>query len=216
MFLNQIKRMLSIAVLFWMIAYYIQYILGGFDERILLKVWSITFRRINRDFIFWLSCRVVAWIFGYLEMLHIDYVYSIYSYIRHRSFARLFFGKYMLVCGYIVIYMCVGTLSMALYNSLTTGAVNVMEMLFRWDLFEVLVREGVDCLLVSIIGYIIYILCRNAEAGLLISMLGRIILMLVMKGKQIDVYATLFWGMSVTAAGYILSRMYFFNGMDKN
>ena len=110
MSLRKPAKAISFVLLFCLLAWYSRRYMGEVQEEILVAAWSRAFRRLNGDCIYWMALRLAAWLFIYLRLLRLESGFSVYLFLRRRSFARVFLRTYTGCLGTALCYYCLGTL----------------------------------------------------------------------------------------------------------
>lgn len=176
MFLRKHIRLISIFLLFCLLAWYSKSFLRETGEELLICTWDHTFYRFGPDCIYWISMRLSAWISVYMHLLRLESGFSIYLFLRQKSYGRVFLHTYMGCIGWAVCYYGVGTVVMAIFHGLTVSGVNPVILLQQSDLPAILLEEGLEALSFCLTAYVVHCIFRKAEAGFLTVLAGRLLL----------------------------------------
>ena len=176
MFLRKPVKLISMALLFCLLAWYSQLFLMETGDELLVCTWNRTFYRFGGDCIYWIAMRLTAWISIYLHLLRLESGFSIYLFLRQRSYGKVFLYTYAGCIGRAVCYCGIGTLAMAVFHSLTLPGMNIGSLLWQSDLLRALAEEGLEALSFSLAAYVLHCAFRHAEAGFLAVLAGRLLL----------------------------------------
>lgn len=184
MFLRKPVKLISMALLFFLLAWYSRLFLMETGEELLVCTWNHTFHRFGADCIYWIAMRLAAWISIYLHLLRLESGFSIYLFLRQRSYGKVFLRTYAGCIGRAVCYYGVGTLVMAVFHSLTLPGVDMGSLLWQSDLLRALAEEGLEALSFCLAAYVVHCVFRHAEAGFLAVLAGRLLLNFVTGGNR--------------------------------
>ncbi len=176
MFLRKHVRPVSMFLLFCLLAWYSRSCLGETGEELLAAVWNRTFRRFGPDCIYWIAMRLAAWISIYLHLLRLESGFSVYLFLRQRSYGKVFLHTYAGCVGRAVCYYGVGTLAMAVFHGLTLPGMDIGSLLRQNGLLQILAEEGLEALSFCLAAYAVHCIFRHAEAGFLAVLAGRLLL----------------------------------------
>lgn len=176
MFLKKRVKPISMILLFCVLAWYARSYLKENDEEILLRIWDRTFHRFGPDCIYWIAMRLTAWITVYLHLLRLESGFSIYLFLRQKSYGKVFLGTYTGCMWRAACYYGAGTLIMAIFIGLTGSNAELGEMLQQSGLLLILAEESLDALSFCLAAYAVYCVFRKAEAGFLVVLAGRLLL----------------------------------------
>lgn len=169
-------------LLFCLLAWYARSYLMETDEELLLRIWDRTFHRFGPDCIYWIAMRLTAWIAVYLHLLRLESGFSIYLFLRQKSYGKVFWGTYAGCVGRAVCYYGFGTLVMAVFLCLTGSGVDPGELLQQSGLLLILAEESLEALSFCLAAYVVHCVFRKAEAGFLAVLAGRLLLNFVTGG----------------------------------
>lgn len=176
MFLRKRVRLVSMALFFCLLAGYSQAFLGEAGEELLVCMWNRTFCRIGPDCIYWIAMRLAAWILIYLHLLRLESGFSVYLFLRQRSYGKVFLHTYAGCIGRAVCYYGAGTLVMAVWHGVTLPGVDAGGLLCQGGLPQVLAEEELEALSFCLAAYVLHCVFRHAEAGFLAVLAGRALL----------------------------------------
>ncbi len=182
--MRKLVKLVSMALLFCLLAWYSQAFLRETGEELLVRTWNHTFYRFGPDCIYWITMRLAAWIPVYMHLLRLESGFSIYLFLRQKSYGKVFLHTYMGCVGRAVCYYGVGTLVMAFFCGLTVSGVNPGNLLQQGGLLLVLVEEGLEALSFCLAAYVVHCIFRKAEAGFLVVLAGRLLLNFVTGGGR--------------------------------
>ena len=128
--------------------------------------------------------RLAVWIVIYLHLLRLESGFSIYLFLRQRSYVRVFAGTYIGCIGMAVCYYGVGTLIMAVCHGAALPGIDAGSLLWQTGLPLILAEEGLEALSFCLAAYAVYCLFRKAEAGFLAVLAGRLVLNFVTGGVR--------------------------------
>lgn len=175
MSLRKPARSISFALLFCLLAWYSRRYMGEVQGEILVQTWTRDFRRLNADCIYWLALRLAAWVFIYLRLLRLESGFSVYLFLRQRSFARVVARTYAGCLGMAFCYYFLGTLTMAVCHWAAMPGTELRGLLWKERLPEILAGECLGSVSFCLAAYLIFCLCRRAEAGFLAVLTGRLL-----------------------------------------
>lgn len=175
MSLRKPAKAISFVLLFCLLAWYSRRYMGEVQEEILVAAWSRAFRRLNGDCIYWMALRLAAWLFIYLRLLRLESGFSVYLFLRRRSFARVFLRTYTGCLGTALCYYCLGTLIMAVCHWAAVPGTDLGLLLWQERLPEILAGECLGSLSLCLAAYLVFSLCGRAEAGFLAVLTGRLL-----------------------------------------
>lgn len=184
MFLKKRVKPISMILLFCVLAWYARSYLKENDEEILLRIWDRTFHRFGPDCIYWIAMRLTAWITVYLHLLRLESGFSVYLFLRQKSYGKVFLGTYTGCMERAVCYYGAGTLIMAIFFGLTGPGSELGEMLRQSGLLLILAEESLDALSFCLAAYVVHCVFRKAEAGFLAVLAGRLLLNFVTGGVR--------------------------------
>lgn len=177
-------KLVSMVLLFCLLAWYSRFFVREKGEGLLVRTWNVTFRGFGPDCIYWIVLRITAWISVYLHLLRLESGFSIYLFLRHKSYGRVFLRTYAGCVGRAVCYYGAGTLIMAIYHGMTMPGVNVGSLLWQSGLLGILAEEGLEALSFCLAAYVIHCAFGHAEAGFLAVLAGRLLLNFVTGGDR--------------------------------
>lgn len=184
MFLRKRERLISIFSLFCLLAWYSQSFLGETGAELLVCMWNHTFHRFGPDCIYWIAMRLTPWVTVYLHLLRLESGFSIYLFLRHRSYGKVFWHTYTGCIWRAVCYYGAGTLVMAVFYGLTLPGVDAGSLLWQNTLPQILAEEGLEALSFCLAAYVVHCIFRHAEAGFLAVLVGRLLLNFVTGGGR--------------------------------
>lgn len=184
MFLKKCVKLISMVMLFCLLAWYSRHQPMENDKELLLHIWDCTFRRFGSDCIYWISMRLAAWIVVYLRLLHLESGISVYLFLRQRSYGKIFLCTYTECIGRSVCYYGAGTLIMAAFFGLTGAGADPGELLQQGGLFLTLAEESLETLSFCLAAYAVHYLFGKAEAGFLAVLAGRLLLNFALSGRR--------------------------------
>jgi len=163
-------------LLFCLLAWYSRSYLRETGEELLVAVWNRTFHRFGPDCIYWIAMRLAAWISIYLHLLRLESGFSIYLFLRQRSYGKVYLHTYAGCVRRAACYYGAGTLAMAIFHSLTLPGIDIRSLLWQSGLLRALVEEGLEALSFCLAAYVVHCIFRHAEAGFLTVLAGRLLL----------------------------------------
>lgn len=184
MFLKKCVKLISMIMLFCLLAWYSRCYLVETDKELLLRIWNCTFHRFGPDCIYWIAMRLTVWIAVYLHLLRLKSGVSIYLFLRQRSYGKVFLSTYAGCAGRAVCYYGAGTLIMAVFFGLTGSGVDPGELLQQSDLLRILAEESLEALSFCLAAYAVHCVFRKAEVGFLVILAGRLLMNLVSNGVR--------------------------------
>lgn len=184
MFLRKRVRPISMFLLFYLLAWYSRSYLREAGEELLVSMWNRTFHGLGPDCVYWIAMRLAAWISIYLHLLRLESGFSVYLFLRQRSYGRVFFGTYIGCIGIAVCYYGVGTLIMAACHGAALPGIDAGSLLLQSGLPLILAEEGLEALSFCLIAYVVHCLFRKEEAGFLAVLAGRLILNFITGGVR--------------------------------
>ena len=176
MCLKKLRKLISMALLFGMLAWYSQLFLLETGEELLVCIWNCTFHRFGPDCVYWITMRITAWLSVYINLLRLESGFSICLFIRQRSYGKVFLRTYMGCARRAVCYYGVGTLVMAIFIGLAGGGINPGKMLRQSGLLLSLAEESLEALSFGLGAYAVHFVFGKAEAGFLAVLAGRLLL----------------------------------------
>lgn len=176
MFLKKRVELISMILLFCLLAWYSRSYLMETEEELLLHIWDRTFQRFGPDCIYWIAMRITAWITVYLHLLRLESGFSIYLFLRQKSYGKVFLHTYTGCMGRAVCYYGAGTLIMAVFFGLMGSGVDLGELLQQSGLLQTLAEESLEALSFCLAAYVAHCVFRKAEAGFLVILAGRLLL----------------------------------------
>lgn len=176
MFLRKRVRLVSMSLLFCLLAWYSRSFLREVGEELLVSMWNHTFYKLGPDCVYWIAMRLTAWIFIYLHLLRLDSGFSIYLFLRQRSYGKVFLHTYAGCIGRAVYYYGAGTLVMAIFHGLALSSMDIGSLLWQRGLLHILAEESLEALSFCLAAYVIHCIFRKAEAGFLAVLAGRLLL----------------------------------------
>lgn len=176
MSLRKLVRSINFMLMFGLFAWYSGRYFREVGEDVLVRTWTITFYKLDASCIYWVTLRVAGWIFVYLCLLRLEGGFSVYLYIRHRSFAAVFRRIFAQCIGIVLAYYGIGTLAMAVCHKVMVSETEILKLLCQGRLPFVLIGECLGGLSFCLAAYLVYLVIRRAEAGFLAVLSGRIIL----------------------------------------
>lgn len=184
MFLRRPVKLISMTLLFCLLAWYSRLFLMETGEELVVCAWNRTFHRFGADCIYWISMRLAAWVSIYLHLLRLENGFSIYLFLRQRSYGKVFLCTYAGCIWRAVCYYGVGTLVMAVFHSLTLPGMDMGSLLWQSELLQVLTEEGLEALSFCLAAYVLHCAFKHAEAGFLAVLAGRLLLNFVTGGNR--------------------------------
>lgn len=176
MSLRRVVRPMSFVLLFCLLAWYSQHFFGEVREDILVCTWNLTFHSMDASCIYWITLRLTAWIFIYLRLLRLESGFSIYLFLRQRSYFRVFARTYAECVGAAICYYGIGTLIMAVYHSVTRSEIDMGSVLRQSCLVRIVAEECLECLGFCLTAYMVYCVFKKAETAFLAVLAGRLLL----------------------------------------
>lgn len=176
MSLRKPAKSISFILLFCLLSWYSRRSLGEAQEDMPVCTWNLTFHRINADCIYWITLRLAAWIFIYLRLLRLESGFSVYLFLRQRSYGKVFARTYVECIGIAACYYGIGTLAMAVCNGVALSDVDVGSLLWQSSLPRILAEESLDALSFCLAAYAVHRIFKKAEAGFLLVLVGRLLL----------------------------------------
>lgn len=174
--LKTLVRSLCFVLFFDLLAWYFQHVFEEARQDILVCTWNLSFRRPDAACMCWILLRLPAWISLYLRFLRLESGFSVYLFLRQRSYWRVFARTYAGCIGMTVCYYGIGTLIMAVCHGVTLPGVNVARLLWQSGLLRILAEEGLEALSFCLATYGVYRLFQKAEMGFLVVLAGRLLL----------------------------------------
>lgn len=184
MFLRKHVKLISMVMLFFLLAWYSRLFLMETGEVLLVCTWNRTFHRFGADCIYWITMRLPAWISIYLHLLRLDSGFSIYLFLRQRSYGKIFLRTYAGCIGKTVCYYGVGTLVMAVFHCLTLPGMDMGSLLWQSGLLRALAEEGLEALSFCLAAFVLHCAFRHVEAGFLAVLAGRLLLNFITGGNR--------------------------------
>lgn len=184
MFLRKRVRLVSMFLFFCLLAWYSRSFLRETGDEILVSMWNRTFHRFGPDCIYWIAMRLTAWIVIYLHLLRLESGFSVYLFLRQRSYGKVFLHTYAGCIGKAVYYYGTGTLIIAVFHSLTLSGVDMGSLLWHSGLLQILAEESLEALSFCLAAYVVHCVFRKAEAGFLAVLAGRLLLNFVTDGSR--------------------------------
>ncbi len=184
MFLKKRIKLISMILLFCLLAWYSRSYLMETEEELLLHIWNRTFHRFGPDCIYWIAMRLTAWIAVYLHLLRLENGFSVYLFLRQKSYGKVFLHTYAGCMGRAVCYYGAGTLIMAIFFGLVGSGVNPGELLQQSGLLRILAEESLEALSFCLAAYVVHCFFRKAEAGFLAILAGRLLLNFATGGER--------------------------------
>ncbi len=169
-------KWISFFLLFCLLAWYSRSFLQETGEGLLVSMWNRTFHRFGPDCIYWIALRLTAWVMIYLHLLRLESGFSIYLFLRQRSYGKVFLHTYAGCIGRAVCYYGAGTLAMAIFHGLTLPGMDIGSLLCQGGLLRALAEEGLEALGFCLAAYVVHCAFRHAEAGFLAVLAGRLLL----------------------------------------
>lgn len=173
----------SFLVLFSVLAWYARYFCGEEYENILVCIWNRTFHRLNGECVYWITMRLAAWVAIYLRLLRLESGFSIYLFLRRRSYARVFAYTYGACVGIALCYYGAGTLVMAACHGAAWKA-SPAGLLCPAGLPQILAEEGLEALNMCLAAYAVSSLLGKKEIGFLAILAGRLTLNFFTGGER--------------------------------
>lgn len=171
-------------LLFWLLAWYSRFFLRETGEELLISMWNRTFHEFGPDCIYWITMRLTAWISIYLHLLRLESGFSVYLFLRQRSYGRIFTATYIECIGMTVCYYGFGTLIMAVCHGVALPGIDAGSLLRQAGLPLILMEEGLEVLSFCLAAYVVHCFFRKAEAGFLAVLASRLILNFVTGGAR--------------------------------
>lgn len=184
MFLKRHAGLVSLFLLFCLLAWYSRLFLGETGAEGLVGLWNHTFHRFGPDCIYWITMRLDAWISVYLHLLRLESGFSIYLFLRQRSYGKVFLYTYGGCIGRAACYYGAGTIIMAIFWGLTASGVNPGDLLWQGSLPLILAEETLEALSFCLIAYAFHCVFQKAEVGFLAVLAGRLLLNFVTGGER--------------------------------
>ena len=184
MFLRKHVKLISMFLLLCLLAWYSRSYLLEAGEELLLHIWNRTFYRFGPDCIYWITMRLAVWIAVYMHLLRLENGFSIYLFLRRRSYGKVFLHTYMGCVGRAVCYYGVGTVIMAVFHGLTVSGVDPVTLLRQSGLPVILLEESLEALSFCLTAYVLHCIFRKAEVGFLAVLVGRLLLNFVTGGGR--------------------------------
>ncbi len=175
MYLKKCARPASMILFFCLLAWYSEAYLSENGAELPVHMWTHTFCRFGPDCIYWIAMRLAAWIAVYLHLLRLESGFSIYLFLRQKSYGRVFSGVYAGCMGRAACYYGAGTLIMAVFLGLTGAGIDFGELL-QGSLLRILAEEGLETLNFCLAAYALHWFFKKAEAGFLAVLAGRLLL----------------------------------------
>lgn len=191
MSLRRAARLISFILLFCLFAEYSRKFLGEDPESILIRTWTITFHKLDAIFIYWIMLRMIGWIVVYLRMLRLESGFTVYLFLRQRSFPAVYVRMYVSCLCMTLLYYGLGTAVMAVYHRAAAPGTDIRWLLCPDRLPAVLAGECLGCLIFCLSAYLIHRLCRKAEIGFLAALIGRLLLGYAVEEVQLGLPFTL-------------------------
>lgn len=185
MSLRRAAKWISFPMLFCLLAWYDRCFLGEVGEDMLVCTWNFTFRRLDGICIYWVTMRLTAWVMIYLHLLRLESGFSVYLFLRQKSYRRVFAHTYAGGIGIALCYYGVGTLFLAICHGTTLRGVNAMGLLRQANLPQILAEEGLEALSFCLTAYVVHCLFRKAEIGFLTVLAGRVVLNFITGGARL-------------------------------
>ncbi len=213
MSLRKPAKSISFVLLFCLLAWYSRRFLGETQEDILVCTWNHSFHRMNADCIYWMALRLAAWIFIYLRLLRLENGFSIYLFLRRRSFSRIFMRMYVSCLGKALWYYGLGTLVMAVCHWSVTPGAGLGRLLYQEGLPEILAGECLGGFSFCLAAYLLYCLFRRAEVGFLAALTGRLLLGFASGGARLGLPVQIAVTCVLTGIVFFAAAHNFYNKM---
>ena len=205
MFLRKRVRLVSMFLFFCLLAWYSRSFLRETGDEILVSMWNRTFHRFGPDCIYWIVMRLTAWIFIYLHLLRLESGFSVYLFLRQRSYGKVFAGTYTGCIGMAVCYYGVGTLIMAVCHGAALPGIDAGSLLWQTNMPLILAEEGLEDLSFCLAAYVMHCFLRKTEAGFLAVLAGRLILNFVTGGVRLGLPVQLAVNLVMTGLVFLMA-----------
>ena len=205
MFLRKCTRLISVSLLFYLLAWYSRIFLNENTEELLVSMWNRAFQRFGPDCIYWITMRLAAWITIYLHLLRLEGGFTVYLFLRKRSYGRVFVVTYIGCVGLAVCYYGVGTVIMAICHGIVLPGIEVGNLLGQRGLPLILVEEGLEALSFCLTAYVVHCLFRKAETGFLAVLVGRMILNFVTGGIRPELLVQMAFNLIMTYLVFLMA-----------
>jgi len=185
------------ALLCGLLTWYSRSFLRESGEELLYSMWNRTFHGIGPDCVYWITMRLTAWIAVYLHLLRLESGFSIYLFLRQRSYGKVFLRNFAGCMGMAAGYYGAVTLAAAVSQGMALPGTETGGLL------RILAEEGLEALNFCLAAYAVHCVLRRAEAGFLAVLAGRLLLNAVTGGGRPAMPVQL-------AAGLVLAGVVFF------
>ena len=192
MFSRKCTRLISVSLLFYLLAWYSRIFLNENTEELLVSMWNRAFQRFGPDCIYWITMRLEGG-------------FTVYLLLRKRSYGRVFVGTYIGCVGLAVCYYGVGTVIMAICHGIVLPGIEVGNLLGQRGLPLILVEEGLEALSFCLTAYVVHCLFRKAETGFLAVLVGRMILNFVTGGIRPELLVQMAFNLIMTYLVFLMA-----------
>lgn len=175
MFLRKTVKWGSVCLLFFLLAWYNRRFFGEMQEDMLACTWNRTFHRLDGACFYWIMLRLTAWVMVYLRLLRLEGGFSIYLFLRQRSYGKIFVHIYAECIGIVLCCYGMETLTMAVCYDAAFPGVGVGRLLWQEGLPGILAEEGLEALSFCLAAYAVHCVLGHAEAGFLAVLAGRLL-----------------------------------------
>lgn len=158
--------------------------LAEMGEGLLVSMWNSTFQFFDANCLYWISLRLAAWLVVYAHLLRLEGGFSIYLFLRQKSYGRVFLRTYLGCIGRAACYFCVGTVVMALFFDLTMPGLRFGSLLWQDGLLLALAEEILEALSVCLLAFLVRCISKKAEIGFLVALVARLVLNFVSSGER--------------------------------
>lgn len=186
MYLRKHAKRISTALLFGLLVWYAWSYLRESGDDLLVSMWNRTFHKFGPDCIYWVTLRLTAWIVVYLHLLRLESGFSVYLFLRQRSYGKVFLRTYAGCMGRAAGYYGMMTLAVVVLHSLAlSGAgTGTGSLLGQRGLPGILAEESLEAVSFCLAAYLVHWVFRHAEAGFLAAAAGRLLLNTVTGGGR--------------------------------
>lgn len=204
MYLKKHAKWVSIILLFVLLALYSSGFLPDAKSDILVATWTQTFHRVDGNCVYWIVLRLCAWILVYLRLLRLDCEFSIYLYLRQRSYLKIYARTCLESLAIIVSYYTVCTLVMAFCHSMFIK-ISIGTLLVQEHLPTVLAEECLECLSFCLAAYLLNCVLSKPEASFAVALVLRVILNFITNGMRPKISIQVVTCVVVLSASYWIS-----------
>lgn len=184
MSLRKLARPISFILFFGLFAWYSRQYFREVREDVLIRTWTLTFHRLDSDCVYWIILRMAGWVCIYLCLLRLESGFSVYMFLRHRSFSVVFVRTYVRCISVVLSYYGLGTLVMAVCHRAMEPGAELGQLLWQSRLPGILGGECMGCLSFCLAAYLVYCIFRKVEVGFLTVLAARLFFGFAVGGER--------------------------------